>query len=79
VRYGREVSQGGRSCRKTGGSRRSDEPLDVELTEDAAIVRRGRRVVRTLTGADAATARGLIDDPARLAQFIARRTHGSRR
>jgi hypothetical protein len=61
----------GRSCRTIDRGGRA-EPFDIELRDDAVIVRRGR-AVRALTGADAEAVRAAIDDPERLERVLARK------
>lgn len=78
VRYAEGMAEGGRTCRSRGGAPRED--LEIEIDEQRVRVRAGRRLVCTLEGHDAATARILAADaPHELERFIASRVAGSRK
>ena len=66
------MSQGGRICRKVGRGGGDDDDLEVEDTGDEIRIRLRGRAVRTLTGAEAAAVRAVIDDDVQLARVIAR-------
>jgi hypothetical protein len=74
--------ESGRSCKRIDGAdRRGDDSLfDVELAAegDAIHVRLRGRLIRTLTGTDAAAVRDVLDDPDRLQRLLVSKTKGKR-
>ena len=75
--------ESGRSCKRIDGAgRRGDDDslFDVELADDsdAVHVRLRGRLIRTLTGTDAAAVRDVLDDPDRLQRLLVSKTKGKR-
>jgi hypothetical protein len=72
--------ESGRSCKRIDGAgRRGDDSLfDVEDVGDAIHIRRRGRLIRTLTGTDAACVRDVLDDPDRLQRILVSKTKGKR-
>jgi hypothetical protein len=59
----------------------ADDPFDVQVTRDKVLVRFRGRLVRTLTGADAAEIRAAAaaGDPAQVQLLVARKTGNFKR
>lgn len=74
--------QSGRSCKRNDGAgRRGDDTLfdvDVDADGERVHVRLRGRLIRTLTGADAAAVRDVLDDPDRLQRLLVSKTKGNR-
>ena len=72
--------ESGRSCKRIDGAgRRGDDSLfDVDDDGDAIHVRLRGRLIRVLTGTDAAAVRDVLDDPDRLQRLLVSKTKGKR-
>ena len=74
--------ESGRTCKRIDGASRDDDDslFDVELDDarDRVLVRLRGRLVRTLTGVDAAAVRDALDDPDRLQRLLVSKTKGKR-
>lgn len=59
----------------------AEEPFDVQVTRDKVLVHFRKRLVRTLTGADADEIRAAVDtgDPAAVQLLVARKTGNFKR
>lgn len=71
------MAERGRTCRKRSAPVRDE--LEIDIEGEVVRVRAGRRLVCTLAGRDAATARTLASDPDALDRFIASRVASSRK
>ena len=72
--------ESGRSCKRNDGAgRRGDDSLfDVDDDGHAIRVRMRGRLIRVLTGTDAAAVRDVLDDPDRLQRLLVSKTKGKR-